>query len=113
MPPQKAGAASAISETAYEIGAVLGTAVLGSVLTATFRSNLTVPAVAKFGEQENAFETLGSTLQFAEQFAAPVQGWIHASAASAFDLGVQFTAGAAIFVALAAALVSRRALRHA
>lgn len=112
VPPQKAGAASAISETAYEIGAVLGTAVLGSVLTATFRSHLTVPAVAKFGEQENAFETLGSTLQFAEQFGAPVEGWIHASAASAFDLGVQFTAGAAIFVALAAALISRRALRH-
>ncbi|GAA3537979.1 MFS transporter [Aeromicrobium flavum] len=112
VPPQKAGAASAISETAYEIGAVLGTAVLGSVLTATFRSHLTVPAVAKFGEQENAFETLGSTLQFGERFAAPVQGWIHASAASAFDLGVQYTAGAAIFVALGAALVSRRTLRH-
>jgi len=113
VPPQKAGAASAISETAYEIGAVLGTAVLGSVLTATFRSNLTVPSAARYGEQENAFETLGSTMEFAEQFAAPVQGWIQESAAAAFDLGVQFTAGAAIFVALAAALVSRRALKRA
>ncbi|WP_313405887.1 MFS transporter [Aeromicrobium sp.] len=113
VPPQKAGAASAISETAYEIGAVLGTAVLGSVLTATFRSHLTVPSVARFGEQENAFETLGSTMEFAQRFSAPVEGWIHASATSAFDLGVQFTAGAAIFIALAAAWVSRRALRHA
>ncbi len=34
VPPAKAGAASAISETAYELGAVLGTAVLGSILTA-------------------------------------------------------------------------------
>lgn len=113
VPPQKAGAASAISETAYEVGAVLGTAVLGSVLTATFRSHLTIPAVAKFGEQENAFETLGSTLQFAEQFTAPVQGWITDSATAAFDLGVQYTAGAAIVVALTAAFVSFRALRHA
>jgi len=112
VPPQKAGAASAISETAYEIGAVLGTAVLGSVLTATFRSHLTIPSVARYGENENAFETLGSTMQFAERFGDPVQGWIEASAASAFDLGVQFTAGAAIFVALAAALVSRRTLRR-
>jgi len=111
VPPQKAGAASAISETAYEIGAVLGTAVLGTVLTATFRENLTIPAVAKFGEQQNAFQTLGSTLDFATRFSAPVEGWIHESAAAAFDLGVQVTAGAAIFVALAAAWVSRRTLR--
>src|SRR5690625_5987846 len=34
VPPAKAGAASAVSETAYELGAVLGTAVLGSILTA-------------------------------------------------------------------------------
>lgn len=113
VPAQKAGAASAISETAYEIGAVLGTAVLGSVLTATFRSELTIPAVAEFGERENAFETLGSTMEFAHQFSTPVQGWIEASAVAAFDLGVQFTAGAAIFVALAAAYVSRRTLHHA
>ena len=29
VPPAKAGAASAVSETAYEVGAVLGTAILG------------------------------------------------------------------------------------
>lgn len=113
VPPQKAGAASAISETAYEIGAVLGTAVLGSVLTATFRQNLTIPAVAKFGENENAFETLGSTMAFADDFTAPVQGLLRDSAAAAFDLGVQYTAGAAIVVAATAAFVSWRTLRHA
>ena len=52
FPPHKAGAASAISETAYEVGAVLGTAVLGSVLTSTYRSHLTVPAVAQWGEND-------------------------------------------------------------
>ena len=35
-PPQRAGSASAVSETAYEVGAVLGTAVLGSVLGAAY-----------------------------------------------------------------------------
>ena len=35
-PPAKAGAASAVSETAYELGAVLGTAVLGSILAAHY-----------------------------------------------------------------------------
>ncbi len=113
VPPQKAGAASAISETAYEVGAVLGTAVLGSVLTTTFRSHLSIPEAASHGVRENAFETLGSTMSFAEQFPTAVREAIEASAASAFDLGVQFTAGAAIFVALGAAWVSRRALRKA
>ena len=37
VPADKAGAASAISETAYELGAVLGTAVLGGILSAVVR----------------------------------------------------------------------------
>ncbi|MDT0348251.1 MFS transporter [Pseudonocardia charpentierae] len=42
-PPQRAGSASAVSETAYEVGAVLGTAVLGSVLGAAYARTLDVP----------------------------------------------------------------------
>ncbi|WP_442916785.1 hypothetical protein [Lentzea sp. NBC_00516] len=34
VPADKAGAASAVSETAYELGAALGIAVLGTVLSA-------------------------------------------------------------------------------
>ncbi|WP_394329378.1 MFS transporter [Nocardiopsis sp. CNR-923] len=49
-PPRRAGAASAISETAYELGGALGVAVLGSVLTGYYQSALTsvegVPAPA-------------------------------------------------------------------
>jgi DHA2 family multidrug resistance protein-like MFS transporter len=43
-PPRKAGAVSAISETAYELGIVLGIAILGSLLTAIYRSALELPA---------------------------------------------------------------------
>jgi DHA2 family multidrug resistance protein-like MFS transporter len=35
VPPARAGAASAVSETAYELGAALGIAVLGSIVTGT------------------------------------------------------------------------------
>ena len=45
-PPAKAGAASAVSETAYELGAVLGTAVLGSILAAQFRTGIELPSIA-------------------------------------------------------------------
>ena len=41
--PAKAGAAASISETAYELGVALGIAVLGSVISALYTRNLTVP----------------------------------------------------------------------
>ena len=44
VPAAKAGAASGVSETAYELGAVLGTAVLGSILTAAYQGQLQLPA---------------------------------------------------------------------
>src|SRR5699024_7748702 len=39
VPAEKAGAASATSETAYETGAVRGTAVLGSLLNLAYRTH--------------------------------------------------------------------------
>ena len=43
VPPRKAGAASAISETSYETGTVLGTVIIGGMLTAVYRANVVVP----------------------------------------------------------------------
>lgn len=110
VPAHRAGAASAISETAYEIGAVLGTAVLGSVLTAVYRSQLTIPASAKWDARDGEFETLGSTLAWAEAGPNSFGEQVAASARAAFDLGVQYSSAAAIVVALAAAWVSWRTL---
>lgn len=113
VPSSKAGAASAISETAYEIGAVLGTAVLGTVLTSTYRSHLTFPAVTQWGDRHGSFETLGGTVEFAKFFPNEVGDNLLASAREAFDLGVQHTSAAAIVIALLAALVSWRTLKDA
>jgi DHA2 family multidrug resistance protein-like MFS transporter len=113
VPASKAGAASAISETAYEIGAVLGTAVLGTVLTSIYRSHLTYPAVLEWGERGGSFETLGSTVELARYYPNDVGRDLLSSAHEAFDLGVQYTSAAAIVIALLAALVSWRTLKHA
>ncbi|GAA2933104.1 hypothetical protein GCM10020221_31110 [Streptomyces thioluteus] len=43
VPKEQAGAASAVSETAYELGAALGIALLGSIVTGVYRG-FTVPA---------------------------------------------------------------------
>ena len=53
-PPEKAGAASAVSETAYELGAVLGTAVLGGILTARYREGLVLPEGLPVGAADAA-----------------------------------------------------------
>ncbi|KAA1380929.1 MFS transporter [Aeromicrobium fastidiosum] len=113
VPSSKAGAASAISETAYEIGAVLGTAVLGTVLTSTYRSHLTYPAMLQWGERQGAFETLGGTVEVAKFYPNEVGDGLLESARTAFDLGVQHTSAVAIVIALLAALVSWRTLKHA
>ncbi len=112
VPPHKAGSASAISETAYEVGAVLGTAVLGSVLTATYRSTLSVPPLLG-RDDDHAFETLGSTMAHAATFPNGLGEQLAESARVAFDLGVQRSSGVAIGIALLAAWVSWRALRDA
>jgi DHA2 family multidrug resistance protein-like MFS transporter len=92
---------------------VLGTAVLGSVLTASYRANLTVPAVARFGEQDSAFETLGGTLEQARFFPNSVGQELALSAHAAFENAVQLTSAVAIIVAIGAAWVSWRTLRGA
>jgi DHA2 family multidrug resistance protein-like MFS transporter len=113
VPPFKAGAASAISETAYEVGAVLGTAVLGSVLTSTYRSHLTMPSVIQWGDSDSSFETYGGTVELAREYPVMFGDHLMHAAQVAFDLGVQRTSAVAIIIALAAAAVAWRTLKDA
>ncbi|THE11188.1 MFS transporter, partial [Kocuria rosea] len=57
--PEQAGAASAISETAYELGAGLGVAVLGTAVTATYAARVEVPPGLDPGQAATASETVG------------------------------------------------------
>ena len=51
-------AASAVSETAYELGSVLGTAVLGSILAGAYAAKLALPAGLTAEQAVDAGETL-------------------------------------------------------
>lgn len=99
-PPAKAGAASAVSETAYELGAVLGTTVLGGILTALYRANLVIPAGVPDAAADAAAETLAGAVQTAEAIEGSAGDALFAAAAHAFDAGVTVTAliGAALVV---------------
>lgn len=111
--PTKAGAASAISETAYEVGAVLGTAVLGSILTATYRNNVTLPASLSPADAHAAGETLGGATEVATTLPANSAQALLTSAQDAFDSGVVITSAIGVVLMCAAAVISMRALRNA
>jgi DHA2 family multidrug resistance protein-like MFS transporter len=106
-PAEKAGAASAVSETAYEVGAVLGTTILGGILTALYRTGLDLPAGIPQDAATHARDTLAGAMNAADELAGPIGDALRQAAASAFDAGVTVTAviGAA-FVVLAAVVAA-------
>ena len=91
-PPAKAGAASAVSETAYELGAVLGTTVLGGLLTALYRANLVLPDGIPAAVTADAQETLAGAVEAAADLGGVAGEAVQAAAAQAFSAGVSVTA---------------------
>ena len=104
-PADRAGAASAVSETAYELGVALGVAVLGSVVTAVYRSRLGVPG----GDHE--FDTLGGAVAAAGRLPAAEAEILLESARSAFVAGIHGAAAATAAILAATAVLILRMLR--
>lgn len=113
VPEHKAGAAAAASETAYEVGAVLGTAVLGTLLNFAYRSGLEIPAGVSADAADQARATLGGAFEVAADLPPVPAEALLDSAVASFDAGVTWTAGIGFLLSLAAVLVARRALRSA
>lgn len=63
-PPEKAGAVSAISETCHELGLGMGIAILGSIGTAVYRSEVsdTLPAGLPADAASGIRDTIGSAV---------------------------------------------------
>ncbi len=106
VPGEQAGAASAVSETAYELGAALGIAVLGSIVTGVYR-DFTGPA----GTPDAAHESLGGAVEAAAGLPAPTAGALLDSARQAFVDGLALAAGVGAAGLLAAAAASWYLLR--
>ena len=102
-PPAKAGAASAVSETAYELGAVMGTAVLGGILSALYRARLVVPEGLAPDAVDASRETLAGAMTTADATGGALGEQLRLAAGHAFDQGVVVTAliGAALVVVAA------------
>ncbi|PFG34953.1 MFS transporter [Sanguibacter antarcticus] len=91
VPPERAGAASGISETAYELGASLGVAVLGSVLAAVYRTSLVLPAGLDPALVEQSRATLGGAVDAASSLPSAEGEVLVEAARAAFADGVDVT----------------------
>jgi len=112
-PPERAGAASAVSETAYELGAVLGTAVLGGVVSAVYRSSLVIPEGVGVADGAAARETLAGALDVADRLPVPLGDALAQAAMTAFDDGALATALTGAALMAIAIVVALRTLRKA
>ncbi|MBU4215696.1 MAG: MFS transporter [Actinobacteria bacterium] len=99
--PHRAGAASAISETAYELGVVLGIAVLGSLVSIIYRAGLDLPATLDPADRSSVQDSLAAALNVLE----PSSPLAH-HAQEAFITAMQVTSLVAAGITLAAAVLA-------
>jgi DHA2 family multidrug resistance protein-like MFS transporter len=103
-PPAKAGNAAAIDVTAYDLGYVLGVAVLGSVASLVYRQQLDVDELVEQGMPGSlataAEDSLGAATAIADQAGLPAladrAGWAFTDA-----LAVTSLVGGLVMIAVA------------
>lgn len=102
--PEKAGAASGMSETSYELGVAAGVAVLGSVVMSFYRSGIDVAGLSA-ADAGSASATLGGAMHVAEDLGSPAGDAMFESAQTAFVTGMHFAAGATASLMLLATVM--------
>jgi DHA2 family multidrug resistance protein-like MFS transporter len=106
-PVERAGAASAISETSSELGGALGIAILGSIGAAVYRGLMAddVPAGIPAQASAVARSTLGGALAEAGRLPTAIGADLMGAARAAFVQALELTAGISAAIALATAVL--------
>ncbi len=114
-PPERAGAASGISETGAELGGALGIAILGSIGVALYRGQIasSLPADIPQAAADAAIDTLGGAVAAAATLPAGQAAVLLEVAQAAFVRGMVTTALICFVIALGVALVVLVSLRDA
>ncbi len=106
-PVERAGAASAISETAYELGVAMGIALLGSLQTVLYRRSLRIPAGTDTEAATAVTESLAVGLRHLDQQVA-AHAELAALAKESFTSAMQTTSAVAAVLLVAAGVVAWR-----
>ncbi len=114
VPPERAGAASGVSETSSELGGALGIALLGSLAIAVYRHELsgTIPHEVGPQARQAAQDTLGVALAVASQLPDSIGLALREAARAAFAdasmLLFTLCGGIALLMAIAAVVLLRK-----
>ncbi|MFJ4190439.1 MFS transporter [Kitasatospora sp. NPDC089509] len=113
-PAEQAGAASATSETAVELGSSLGIALLGAAGAAVYHHRLdgALPAGVDGTAAHTAQDTLGGAVSVAAHLPGQLGPDLLEAARGAFTDGLHVAAAVGLLFALGAALLAHRLLRH-
>lgn len=107
-PPERAGAAAALSETAQELGGALGIAALGSIATTVYRTRLQDQLEQLSPSAADAASTMAGAVSSSERLPDAVI----VSAVDAFTHGLQTAAATSAAVMAAAAVITVVAQRR-
>jgi len=112
-PPERAGAASGISETAIELGGALGISILGSIGVAIYRGEVarSIPASIPADAVAAARDTLGGATGVAAGLPDGLATILLQVSRNAFVHGMQVVAAISLVVAVAVAILAIVALR--
>ena len=113
-PPERAGAASGISETSSELGGALGLAILGTVGTAVYRDRTAdaFPADLPADAAGTASDTLAGAVAVADRLPRLHAADVLEPAREAFTQGLQVAATVSGLLVIAAAVMVARLLRQ-
>jgi DHA2 family multidrug resistance protein-like MFS transporter len=113
-PPERAGAASGISETGAELGGALGISVLGSIGVALYRGHVGagLPAGIPADAAAAARDTLGGAVAVAGQLPGHLGSAVLDVARDAFVQGMQVAATISAILAVAVAILAVVMLRN-
>jgi DHA2 family multidrug resistance protein-like MFS transporter len=112
-PPERAGAASGISETGAELGGALGISILGSIGLAIYRREVAdaLPAGVPADAAEAARDTLGAAIGVARALPGDLGAALATVAQDAFVQGMVVAALISAVVAVGVAILALTGLR--
>jgi DHA2 family multidrug resistance protein-like MFS transporter len=112
-PPERAGAASGISETSSELGGALGLAILGTIGTAVYRGQTAdaLPADVPAHAAGTASDTLAGAVAVADTLPQVLAAEVLEPAREAFAQGLQIAATIGGVLVVVAAIMVARLLR--
>jgi DHA2 family multidrug resistance protein-like MFS transporter len=113
-PPERAGSASGMSETFFELGGALGISILGSVGVAIYRGGIAdrLPSSVPPDAVAAARDTLGAAVEVAGGLPVQAREALLTVARESFVDGIQIVAAIGVVMAVAVAAFTFRTLRH-